>query len=308
MNLKKLILVTGATGAQGSSVVKALLADNEFAVRILTRNASSEKALALKALGASVAEGDMNDVESLKNAMKDCYGVYGVTNFWEHFDNEYQLGKNLVDAVKESNIQHFVFHTLPDLHKLSHGKYPVPHCDMKAKLEQYTRSLSIPATFIRIAFYYENFFNFFPLQRNEDNSYSFGFPQGDTKLAMISVEDIGGMVATIFNHPQEYIKRVVGAVGADETCYEYAATMSKVLQKEVRYHYIPHNEYAALGFPGAEELANMFEAQRLHINNRLIDLIETYALNPQAQTFEKWVAKNKTRFEAMMNPAMQVSA
>lgn len=308
MDQKKIILVTGGTGAQGSSVAKALLAENKFAVRILTRNASSEKAIELKTAGASIAEGDMNDIESLEKAMEDCYGVFGVTNFWEHFENEYQLGKNLVDAVKAGNIKHFVFHTLPDMHKLSRGKYAVPHHDMKAALEQYTRRLYIPATFLRIAFYYENFFNFFPFQKTGSNDYSFGFPQGDAKLAMISAEDIGGMVATIFNHPDAYIKRVVGAVGADDTCSEYAAIMSRVLGANIQYNYIPRDEYAAFDFPGAEELANMFEVQRLHISSRLIDLVETYGLNPATQPFEQWVIKNKASFEKMMNRNAPITA
>jgi uncharacterized protein YbjT (DUF2867 family) len=189
---------------------------------------------------------------------------------------------------------------LPDYSKLSHGKYAVPHCDLKAALEQYTKSLYIPATFVRIAFYYENFFSFFPFQKNGEDNYSFGFPQGDTKLAMISVEDLGGMVAGIFNHPGAYIKRVVGAVGADDTCTANAAIMSKALGKNIQYDYIPRDVYAGFNFPGAEELANMFEVQRLYITNRHIDLIETYGLNPATQPFEKWVLKNKTKFEAMM--------
>ncbi|HTL10221.1 MAG TPA: NmrA/HSCARG family protein [Chitinophagaceae bacterium] len=300
MTQKKTILVTGATGAQGGSVAKALLADDTYAVRILTRHPSGAAARELQAAGASIAAGDMSDPESLRKAMQGCYGVYGVTNFWEHFEHEYQLGKNLVDAVKESNIEHFVFHTLPDLKKMSKGKYSVPHCDLKAALEQYTRMLQIPATFLRIAFYYENFLTFFPLQKMNDGSYSFGFPQGDTKLAMISVEDVGGIVNSIFHHRDAYLRRVVGAVGADEPCAAYAAVMSKVLNTEVRYNHIPRDVYASFPFPGAEELANMFEVQRLHIDNRLIDLIETYALNPNTQSFEQWMVKNRHRFTAIM--------
>ncbi|GAB2832025.1 NmrA/HSCARG family protein [Ferruginibacter profundus] len=294
---QKIILVTGATGAQGGSVAKALLAQNKFAVRILTRNANAQNAIALKELGAEVITGDMNDIESLKAAMQDCYGVYGVTNFWEHFESEYQQGKNLVDAVKATGISHFVFHTLPDYNKLSSGKFPTPHCDIKAALQEYTKLLGIPATFLQVAFYYENFLNFFPLQKAADGTYYFGFPQGKTRLAMVSVEDIGGMVATIFDHPVEYIGRTVGAVGADDTCEKYAAVMSKVLGKKIKYNYIPHEVYAAFDFPGAGEIANMFEVQRLYIPNRQIDMIESYGLNPDTQTFETWLKENKNKFE-----------
>ena len=301
MNQKKIILVTGATGAQGGSVAKALLAENKFAVRILTRNAGSKNALALQAAGAEIAEGNLDNIESLKAAMKDCYGVFGVTNFWEHFDKEYGQGKNLIDAVYQSGIKHFVFHALPDYNKLSNGKYSVQHCDMKAALQRYTQSLGIPATFVHIAFYYENFFNFFPLQPAEGGTYYFGFPQGDTKLAMVSVEDIGGVVSSIFKFPVEYIGRTVGVVGAHNNCSEYEAIMSGLLGRTIRYNYVPRDEYAAYGFPGAEEVANMFEVQRLYIPNRQLDLIESYVLNANMQSFESWLKKNAEKFESVFN-------
>ncbi len=297
MNNKPIILVTGATGAQGGSVAKALLASGQFTVRILTRNATGEKVQALLAAGAEIATGDMSDKTTLVNAMKNCYGVFGVTNFWEHYEKEYALGANLIDAVHASGIKHFVLHTLPDYNALSNGKYPTPHCDIKASLKCYTKSLDIPASFVEVAFYYENFFSFFLLQQDRDGSFSFGFPQGDTPLAMTSVRDTGPIVSAIFEHPIEYIGRTVGVVGANDNCHQYAATMSKVLHRNIRYNYIPHNTYAALGFPGAEELANMFEVQRLHTPTRQLDLIESYGLNPGMQTFEAWLIEHKQWFD-----------
>jgi uncharacterized protein YbjT (DUF2867 family) len=293
----KTILVIGATGAQGGSVAKALLTQGKYAVRILTRQPNSEKALALKAAGASVFEGDLDNIESLKTAMKNCYGVFGVTNFWEHFQGEFQQGKNLIDSAKMAGIQHFLLHTLPNYGSLSNGKYPTPHCDIKAALKEYAQSQNIPASFIEIAFYYENFFSFFPPQRGIDGNYSFGFPQGDTKLAMVSIEDLGGVVASIFESPDKYIGRTVGVVGADESCSNYANTMSQVLQKNINYVYVPHDVYATYDFPGAGELANMFEVQRLYITDRHKDMIETYSLNPNTQSFENWLKKNKNKFD-----------
>lgn len=299
------ILVTGATGAQGGSVARALLKENKFRVRILTRNPQSQKAKVLERAGAEIFEGDLEDEASLLRAIEGCYGVFGITNFWEHYAKEYQQGINLIDAVKEVGVQHFVLHTLPDYYRLSKGRYSVPHCDIKASFEEYARGLGLPVTFIHVAFYYENFLTFFPLQKAEDGSFHFGFPQGDTKLAAVSVEDVGGIVTSVFNRPADYIGRTVGAVGADETCGEYAAIMSRVLQKNVQYNHIPRDVYAAYGFPGAEELANMFEVQRLFIPERFSDMLESYMLNPQMQNFETWVAKNKYRFINLFNSQFQ---
>ena len=298
MNQKQIILVTGATGAQGGSVANALLKEGKFSVRILTRNASSPKALLLKQKGAEVAEGDLDYIESLKAAMKGCYGVFGVTNFWEHFGKELQQGKNLIDAVAAKGIRHFVLHTLPDYNALSGGKLPVPHCDIKAALQAYSNELELPATYVQLAFYYENFLTFFPLQAGADNKWHFGFPQGDTKLAMASVEDLGGVVAAIFDEPEKYIGRTVGVVAEDSDCETYAATMTSIFEKPVQYNYIPREQYAAYGFPGAEELASMFEVQRLHILNRQKDMEESHALYPGMQSFESWLKRNKASFAA----------
>jgi len=308
MKQKPIILVTGATGAQGGSVARTLLAEDKFTVRILTRNASSEKAIALRNAGAQVVTGDMDDIYSLLRAMKDCYGVFGITNFWEHFAKEYSQGENLIHAVQQSGIKHFVMQSLPNYYRLSRGAFAVPQYDLKAELQNYAEWLDVPATFIHMSFYYENFFNLFPLQKGVGNEFYFGFPQGSTRLAMTSVEDTGGIVATAFNNPVKYIGRTVGAVGADDSCSDYAVLMSEVLKRDIFYKYIPRDDYAAFGFPGAEELADMFEVQRLFIPNRRADLMESYEMNPAMQTFESWLIKNKPRFDAYFSSLLNNTA
>ena len=297
MNSKKRILVIGATGAQGGSVARALLADDQYIVRILTRNPTSDKAIDLLAAGAEIASGDLEDLQSLKRAMKDCYGVYGVTNFWEHYHREYHQGVNLINAASTSGIRHFVFSTRSDYYKLSNGEFPVPHCDIKAKLQRYCLQLDIPATFVQIAFYYENFLSLFPLRFGSDNKWHFGFPQGHTKLAMASVEDLGPVVASIFDKPVEYIGRTVGVVGEDDTCTNYAKTMSRTLHEEVCYEYIPRELYLQLNGLEKEDMANMFEVQRLHIRERQSDIEESLRLNPSMTSFEQWLKDHVNQFE-----------
>jgi len=296
----KTILVMGATGAQGGGVVRHLLKRDKFRVRCLTRKPESDKARALVQAGAEVIRGDLGNPESLQAAMKDCYGVFGVTNFWEHFEKEAFHGKNLIDAVKEAGIEHFVFSTLPYAQKLSHGKLEVPHFDMKARLEEYGRSLKLPATYAHVAFYYENFLSFFPPKLQEDGSFMFGLPQGDTPLAAVSVEDVGGVVATLFDRPGEFRDKTVGIVGDDQPCSKYAEIMSRVLGKKIIYRYIPREVFAKLGFPGAEDLANMFEYNRLFITNRQADLEQSLALYPEMQRFESWVNANRQKFAAIL--------
>jgi uncharacterized protein YbjT (DUF2867 family) len=295
MNQKKTILVTGATGAQGGSVARALLQQGKFHVRILTRDDTSMKAIALQQAGADIAIGNLEDVDSLHKAMKDVYGVFGVTCYDEHYEKEIQQGKNLVDAVKHSGVKHFIYSSSPNYHKLSRGEKSVPLHDIKAMIQEYTKSLGIPASFVHVAFYYENFINLFPLQRDRQNNLHFGFPQGNAKLAMASVADVGGVVATIFDYPVEYIGRTVGIVGEDRTCAEYAHIMSKVLRRNVYYHHIPRDIFIGVDYPQADAWADAFEVQRQYIHNHQLDLIESYGLNPRMQTFETWLEKNKVR-------------
>jgi uncharacterized protein YbjT (DUF2867 family) len=297
---QKTILVFGATGAQGGSVARHLLARGRFAVRALTRKTDSEAAQALRALGAEVVKGDLDDPASLGAALEDCYGAYGVTNFWEHFAHEEVHGRNLVDAVAAANLKHFVFSTLPPIAKETGGALRSPHFDIKAEHEEYARSLGIPSTFIHVPFYFENFLYFFPPRPVGDGTYQFGFPQGDTPLAAMSVEDVGLIVAAIFEEPEKYIGKTIKPAGDEIPAAQYASILSERTGKEVRFAHVPRETFAVLGFPGAEDLADMFEYYRVHIPSRAKEIDEWRAIAPSLQSFETWAAKNEGRLRATL--------
>ena len=297
---RPVVLVTGATGAQGGSVVRHLLRRGRFAVRALTRNPGGAAASELRELGAEVVRSDLSDFASLRDAIAGCYGVFGVTNFWEHFDGEYQQGLNLVDAVSDSGVGHFVFSTLPGVGDLTHGALSVPHFDLKARMEAYARSLSVPATFVHIAYYFDNFLSFFVPRRQEDGSYRFGFPQGDTRLAGVAAEDVGGVTATIFERGAEFIGRSLYVVGDDLAPVDYAAVMTRVTGRPITYAHIPREVFASFGFPGAADLADMFEFYRTRVPNWQADLVRSRELYPDIQSFEGWVAKHRTRLESAL--------
>lgn len=297
---QKTILVTGATGAQGGGVARHLLRGGKFRVRCLTRNPDSDKAAALERAGAEVVRGDLGDPKSLAPALKGCYGVFGVTNFWEHFAKEYDQGKNLMDAVKAAAPEHFIFSSLPYAKKITNGKIEVPHFDTKGRLEEYARELKLDAIVVHVAFYFENFINYFPLQKQADGTFAFGFPQGDTPLAAVCVEDVGGVLAAIFDRPKDFRNKTVGIVGDDLPPKQYAEIMTRVLATKVVYNYVPREVFASFGFPGAEDLANMFEYNRLHIPNRKADVEQSRRLYPGMQRFEAWLRANKDRFSAML--------
>lgn len=300
MESKPTVLVVGATGAQGGSVARFLLDDGAFDVRCLSRNLQSDAARALQQKGAKLVQGDLSAPAGLRSALDGCAYVFGVTNFWEHFAAEREHGKNLIDAVKAAGVEHFVFSTLYSAKRISGGKLEVPHLDIKAELEDYTRALGIPTTFVHVAYYYENFLSFFVPQKQPDGSYVFGFPQGDTPLAATAVEDTGGIVLPIFKDPARFRDQTVGVVGDDRPPTEYAQIMSRVLGRTIRYQYVPREQFAALGFPGADDLANMFEFNRLYIPERRKDLELCRRLYPKMQDFETWAKANRARLEAVL--------
>ena len=297
----KTILVTGATGAQGGGVASHLLSSGRYAVRCLTRKPQSEKAAALRHAGAEIVPGDFEDPASLKTAMKGCHGVFGVTNYWEAFERELPQGKNLVDAVAASGIEHFIFSSLPSVTRLTHGQLDVPHIESKAKLEEYSRGLGLPATYVHVAFYFENFLTYFPPRRIEDGSYVFAFPQGDAPLATVAVDDVGGVVTALFDRGADYQNRVLAVAGDEQPCQEYADTMSRITGRRIAYQHMPREAFAALGFPGADDLASMFEFFRRFVPSRRAEIEECRMLYPGIRTFETWLAGNQERFRGVLS-------
>lgn len=135
-------------------------------------------------------------------------------------------------------------------------------------MEEHTRLRGVPFTFVHVAFYFENFINYFPPQKQPDGNYGFGFPLAEAPLAALAVDDTGGVVTAIFENRAEFLGTTVEIVGDQMSAQQFAQIMSRVLRRKVTYNHIPRDTYAALGFPGARDLADMFEFLRVHLPNR----------------------------------------
>lgn len=295
------VLVVGATGAQGGSVARHLLTTGRYKVRCLTRTPESSAAMALRQLGAEIARGDLEQPATLRAVLQDCDAVFGVTNYWEHGEREFAQGRNLVDAIHHSNVQHTILSTLPHTKLLSGGRLEVKHFDTKARIEEYARELGLPATYLHVAFYYENFLSNFPPRLQADGSYVFGFPQGTVPLAAIAAADIGGLVVAILAESFWYRDKLVGAVGDDQRPDEYAQMMALALHRQIAYKYIDHAAFAALPVPGARDLANMFEFNRLYVPNRRADLSKARELYPELRSFDRWLRSNTAAMERVLD-------
>jgi uncharacterized protein YbjT (DUF2867 family) len=304
---KKIIAVIGATGAQGGGLVRAILADKSgsFAVRAITRNPDSEKAEALRAAGAEVVAGDADNPETLGAAFAGTHGAFLLTNFWEHFSPERELtqARNMAEAVKAAGVQHVIWSTLEDTRKwvplednrmpTLMGKYKVPHFDAKGEADEIFRQLGVPTTFLLTAFYWDNFIYFGAgPQRGPDGSLALTFPMDDKRLPGIASEDIGKCAYGIFKRGREFVNKTVAIAGEHLTGQQLADGMSRALGQEVRYNNVPPEVYRSFGFPGADDLGNMFQFKR-DFNDYFVgirDLAFSRSLNPELQTFDEWLA------------------
>ncbi|MEN3338483.1 MAG: hypothetical protein V7647_2159 [Acidobacteriota bacterium] len=307
---KNVIAVVGATGAQGGALARAILSDQArtFAVRAVTRDPNKEAARALAASGAEVVRADLDDTTSLERAFAGASGAYCVTNFWEHLsaEKEKSQGRNLAQAAKASGVGHVIWSTLEDTRKLMapgdtrmpmlQKHYRVPHFDAKAEADAYFAGL--PVTYLVTSFYWDNLYTFgLGPKKGEDGVYRWSFPMGQKRLAGIAAEDIGKVAYGIFKAGSKYIGKTVGIAGENLTIDEMSEKLSRGLGVTVKYHAVAPDAYRAFGFPGADELGNMFQFysdfEKESLAARDIELARS--LNPALQNFDQWLALNKSK-------------
>lgn len=309
---QKVIAVAGATGAQGGGLVRAILKDTQggFGARALTRNVNSPKAIELANMGAQVAAADLDDVESLRQAFAGAYGAFCVTFYWHHFSPEREKAQAtaMANAAKAAGLKHVIWSTLEDTRKwvpLADNrmptlmqKYKVPHFDAKGEADQVFKDLGLPVTYLLTSFYWDNLIHFgMGPKRGPDGKLAITFPLGDKLLPGIAAEDIGKCAYGIFKKGREFIGKTVGIAGEHLTGAQMASALSRALGQDVRYNSVSPEVYRGFGFPGAEDLGNMFQFKRDFERDfcgaRKLEVAR--ALNPSLQTFSAWLAQNKNR-------------
>jgi uncharacterized protein YbjT (DUF2867 family) len=309
---KKVIAVVGATGAQGGGLVRAILEDPNggFAVRAITRDTSSEKARELATLGAEVVAADVDDAASLERAFAGAYGAFCVTFFWAHFSPEKELAQAaaMARAAKQAGLAHVIWSTLEDTRErvpltdgrmpTLMGKYKVPHFDAKGEANRLFTEAGVPTTFLLTSFYWDNLIHFgMGPKPGPDGVLAFTLPMGDKKLPGIAAEDIGRGAYGIFKEGRVHVGKTVGIAGEHLTGAQMAAGLTRALGREVRLNAVTPEVFRGFGFPGSDDLGNMFQfkvdfeehfcgARNLEVSRRL---------NPRLQTFDQWLARNKER-------------
>jgi len=250
----RVILVAGATGRQGGATVRALR-DLGYPVRALTRRPESEKAQKLAAEGVEVVKGDLADPASLRAAVAGAYGVFSVTDFWEHgHDLEITHGKNLADAAQAAGVKHFVYTSVGGADRALN----VPHFESKWQVEKYIHTLSMPSTILRPA-------SFMDWEPGGVASGKLQSPLSPTThFQQIAVDDIGRLAAEAFDHPDEWVGKTVEIAGDDRTMIDVAAAISKAVGHKVDYEQAPWPDFEKAAGPEISAMFRWFESDGYH--------------------------------------------
>ncbi len=310
MSDTRIIVVAGATGAQGGGLARAILAHPEygFAVRALTRNPGSPKAQALAAAGAEVVACDISDPDSTRKAFQGAYAAYCVTFFWEHFspDAEILQATNMANAAAAENLSHVIWSTLEDSRKFIpvddqrmptlQGKYKVPHFDAKAEADAAFHEAGVPTTYLLTSFYWDNFIHFgMGPQKQPDGTRCLTFPMGDARLPGIAAEDIGPCALSLFRDPGQWAGKRIGIAGEHLSVPEMASILTAVIGEPVLFRDVPPDVFRSFGFPGADDIGNMFQFNRdfSGVFCAARNLETTRSLHPGILSFREWAEAHR---------------
>ena len=312
MSAKRVIAVVGATGAQGGGLARAILNDpsSAYSVRALVRDPSSQKAQALARAGADVVQADIDDEASLTRALQGAYGAFFVTFYWSHFSPEREKAEaaSMARAARAAGLKHVIWSTLEDTREFVPladtrmptlmERYKVPHFDAKGESNRVFTEHGVPTTFLLTSGYWENLIHFgWGPKRKADGRLAVVFPIADKKIPWVGAEDIGKCAYGIFKAGTAMIGRTVGVSGEHLSGGEIAAGLSRALGETVDYVAVKPEQYRAFGFPGADDLGNMFQF-KTDFNERYRaarDVNEARRLNPALQRFDDWLRDNAKR-------------
>ncbi|TFY80844.1 hypothetical protein EWM64_g3162 [Hericium alpestre] len=218
---KKLILVLGATGAQGLAVIDALLSPSGdgspslYAVRALTRDPNGHRAKSLQAKGVELVQGNTDDLASVEAALQGVYGAWiNIDGFTVGEVKESYAGLRIFELAKQAGIRHYVWSNLDyGLKKGGYNQiYRCEHYDGKGRIAEWMKQQSSVVSDTDMSWsvvttgpYMDmlSFIMFAPLGQRKDGAYVFAAPIGNGHVPMIALSDLGFWARWTFDHRAE---------------------------------------------------------------------------------------------------------
>ncbi len=223
------ILVTGATGRQGGSVTRALLAKG-YVVRALTRDMSSPRASTIKKLGAELVPGNFSDAPSLGKAMKGVDGVFVMTTPFEGgVAEEVRQGTNVVKAAQQAGVARFVMSSVASADKHT----GIPHFDSKYEVEKVLSKSGLPFTIIAPVAFMENILTPMQLPSLKSGLIT-SFVNVDAPQQVMAVEDIGWMAAAVFARGKSTVGQRIDIASDAISAEDMAGVLAKITGREFK--------------------------------------------------------------------------
>jgi len=267
---ERLILVTGATGRQGGSVARHLLAEG-WPVRALVRDPGKPAAQALARHGAQIVVGDLDDRATVDSALVDVSGVYSVQSWTAGVEAEVRQGIALAEASAAAGVEHFVYSSVGGAERDS----GIPHFESKWRIEQRIRELDLAYTIWRPAYFMENLL----WQKDAIKAGRLTPPLDPAiPLQFIAVEDIGAFVALSFKSPGAWLGKCTEIAGDELSFAALAEVLTRAMQHPV--------ELQPLIPPAEAERRKMM--RWLETQGYQADIQTLRRLIPELADFETW--------------------
>jgi uncharacterized protein YbjT (DUF2867 family) len=269
------ILVTGATGQQGSALSRLLL-QRKHKVYALTRNTQSSAAQDLRDKGANIVKGDLDDSGSLERAVKDVQSIFLMgTPFEDGTEGETRRGKVMADIAKDNKVEHLVYSSVASADKNT----GIPHFESKYKVEQHIKDLGIPYTIIGPTFFMENWLG--P-----------GLEQGQLALPLSpssilqqsALENIAEFSALVLESRKPFLGKRIDIASDEVTGEQAAETLSNVLGYKIKYVAVPLEQV----YRANDDMARMYDWYE-KVGTR-IDITGLHQEYPEVNwlTFKDW--------------------
>ncbi|OSC99396.1 NAD-P-binding protein [Trametes coccinea BRFM310] len=325
---KKIILIIGATGAQGLAVIDALLhpsadgAPSPFAVRALTRDPNGRRAQELAKKGVELVQGRIEDLDTVYSALTEAYGAFVNTDSFTIGElKEVYYGIRIFEQAKQiKSVRHYVWSGLDNIFKRTNynPEYYAEHYTGKCRVSDWMRSQdsivsddNMSWSILTTGPYMDSLKTgvFGPMKVRPDGTYVFTSPVGKGHVPMIALSDLGYFARYIFDHRKETSAQEL-EIASDWVGWDYLVeTFSKVTGKKAEYVPLTIDEWFGLfdkegvNRPVASErpvgdgsttrkenFSRWWRLYRDEIIKRDFNWIRR--VNPQGHTLESWMRAN----------------
>eukprot|EP00105_Crassostrea_gigas_P021627 XP_011440818.1 PREDICTED: nmrA-like family domain-containing protein 1 isoform X4 [Crassostrea gigas] len=309
------VVVFGSTGLLGGAIARRLLQEPFlYKVRCVTRRSSGEKARELAEHGAVIVNADLGETKSLEKALEGADIMFLTTHYWEEKNKEKEVikGLNAIDAAIQCGVKHIIFNGSENVKKII-GK-ECSHLDSKSAIEEYIREVEnlvvqlvgnttgINFTILRLPFWLENFYSVFKPHKLKHAVYAVALPLEGSELDVMSVEDVGEIVASILRRPRQYYGKTLNLSVESLSMENIVDTFNRHFDnRKFTDPKIRIKDMEKFQFPGSKDLAAMFEFYQS--GQAVRDIKLTRKLNPHALTFDRWLSENRDKVEEALREA-----